>query len=187
MHHLGAKIDKSWITKERIKELLRDSGKQQQELADDLGYSVPYFSAILNGRRPFPVAAAKRISEVFPDVRWQWVLGLDNFKTNHAVIKAQIAGGDFAYSAIEDLVESFGFSLAVSDEDYEKGEETAYNEMRELNISCYPPESTVSVCHEVDGILGSYPAHEIRRLFDEIIEFARFKLDRIIERAGENV
>ena len=194
MRSLETKKDNKKTTQERVKELMKDSGKLQQDLADDVGYSITYFSAILNGRRPFPKAAAKRIAAEFPGVRWEWIMGLDDFKTKNDIIKARIDGSDFAYRAIEDLVGSFGFTFdADNEKDEELAELLAYEHGRELNISCYQPNSMISVFYRSFGIegmvkseIGSYPAHEVQRFFDEIIDFARFKFDRLMERADED-
>ena len=104
--------DNNCITKIRIKSLLRENGMYQQTLADEIPLTAQYFSAMINGNRPFQVSVAKRIAEIFSPVRYEWIMGYDDFKTEDDLIKhTEAEAADKVYLAIEDLINGLGFDL----------------------------------------------------------------------------
>lgn len=94
----------------------------QQTLADEIPLTAQYFSAMINGSRPFQVSVAKRIAEIFPPVRYQWIMGFDDFKTEDDFIKyTEAEAENKVYLAIENLIAGLGFDL-YSDGEYSQSD-----------------------------------------------------------------
>lgn len=66
---------------ERLKELLAENNITQKDLAEKIGYSKEHISFVVVGKRNMPEEMAKIISRHFPYVRFEWLMGYDNFKT----------------------------------------------------------------------------------------------------------
>ena len=67
---------------QRLKLLLKERNITQKDLAARLGYEPQHISNIVRGNRRLNGDIADRItSEIFPDVRPDWLLCRDNFKT----------------------------------------------------------------------------------------------------------
>ena len=67
---------------QRLKLLLKERNITQKDLAVRLGYEPQHISNIVRGNRRLTGDIADRItSEIFPDVRPDWLLCRDNFKT----------------------------------------------------------------------------------------------------------
>lgn len=77
------KVEINPIRGERLKMLLIENGVDQKELAEKIGYTKEHISYIINGRRNLTEDAAQAIIKLFPGTRIEWLMGYDEFKTNH--------------------------------------------------------------------------------------------------------
>jgi len=69
------------ICGKRLRELISASNLTQYEFADKINYTEQQVSYMVNGKRRITPDAAMRIAEMFPPTRFEWLLGLDDFKT----------------------------------------------------------------------------------------------------------
>lgn len=66
----------------RLGELIKSSGMKREEFAKRLPCNPQHISNIVCGRRNLTLGMAQRIkSEIFPEIRLEWLLCIDNFKT----------------------------------------------------------------------------------------------------------
>ena len=77
------RIEINPVRGERLKILLREKRIDQQTPADKIGYSKEHISYVVNGRRNLTEGAARAIIRLFPDIRIEWLMGYDEFKTIH--------------------------------------------------------------------------------------------------------
>lgn len=77
------RVEVNPIRGERLKMLLIENGVDQKEFADKIGYTKEHISYIINGRRNLTEDAAQAIIKLFPGTRIEWLMGYDDFKTNH--------------------------------------------------------------------------------------------------------
>lgn len=166
------KKDNKSVTKDRIKALLQERGMNQQSLADEIPLTAQYFSAMINGHRNFQVDVAKRIAEILPPVRYQWIMGEDDFKTERDLIEHSEKNTDKVYLAIENLVDGLGFGLY------------AENLEESIPVNKIPSECTLFLYNDYENIsVGEYTQADIMNLFEEIADFAEFKIKKLIERS----
>ena len=69
------------VPSKRLRELLKDNHMTQRELAERIYVDARYISMIVCGVRGLSIDMASRIAGCFPGTRVQWLLGLDDFKT----------------------------------------------------------------------------------------------------------
>ena len=66
---------------ERITILLKFLGLSQEQFADKIGYSRQSINAFARGKRRLTNEAAERISQCYPYIRTEWLLGYDDYMT----------------------------------------------------------------------------------------------------------
>lgn len=76
------RIEINPICGQRAKELLKNSSISQGEFASRINYTEQHLSQVLNGKKTLTDEMADKFCEFFPDVRKEWLLGYDDFKTN---------------------------------------------------------------------------------------------------------
>ena len=70
------------ICGQRVKELIKDCGMQQKNFAKKLGYTPEYISVLVTGKKALPANVAHEIIEkMFPHIRFEWLMGWDDHKT----------------------------------------------------------------------------------------------------------
>lgn len=69
----------------RIKELLKENKITQIDFADTIHCTSEHLSAIINGRRRLTEDTARSIVLQFPNIRYEWLMGYDDFKTHHDI------------------------------------------------------------------------------------------------------
>ena len=180
----------------RIKELLHDHEMTQKQLAGKLHYSEQHISLILTGKRPLPVETAKEIAKLFPPVRFEWIMGYDDFRTpteykefphSKAAVDKQ-----FAKQALTMLADTLGYKFKISgshgvpfslDEVMGVSDET-----REL-LAKHADAIRGDCKYEVtrNGIhMADISINEFNSLVLEIKDFTEFKLSKLCKEASTN-
>lgn len=125
------RIEPNLLSGERVKELLRerkDAGKKasQEWLAEQLDISSVYLSDIVRGKKRLTPEMAIKIIRLFPSVRMEWLLGVDNFKTHEERIEKTL---DIAFNQakcldtlMQQLADAHGCKFVIST-DESTGEE----------------------------------------------------------------
>ena len=65
---------------QRLKTLLKQHRKTQAWLAEQLHFAPEHISNIVTGKRGITADNARLIAKLFPDVRIEWLLGMDNIQ-----------------------------------------------------------------------------------------------------------
>lgn len=105
------KPDKN-LTKERggrVKQLLHEHNIRQIELADKISVTPEHLNAILNGKRTLTLEHAQSIAKLF-NVRFEWIMCFDDFKTEHERISAALNGPSDRQALIERLIKIHGYT-----------------------------------------------------------------------------
>lgn len=110
--NIGSRID-MLIDSERKK----DKTKNRAWLAEQIDVSPDYLSMIVYGKRNLTKEKAEAIAKVFPGTRVQWLLCLDDFRTDedlyHCYHTVQLKKSD----TIDELISLLGYSVEYSFED----------------------------------------------------------------------
>lgn len=173
----------------RIKELLEDNNVKQKELAEKLHYSEQHISLILTGKRPLSVETAKEIAKLFPPVRFEWIMGYDNFRTPTEYQEfpfAKIAvDKQFAKQAISMLAAISGYQFKLEGANgYAVSPEDVFgvsNENREFlikHISEIRGDCVYAVILNGEKV-GEISIDCFNRTVSEIKDFVDFKLSRL--------
>ena len=173
----------------RIKELLDDNDMKQKELAEKLHYSEQHISLILTGKRPLPVETAKEIARLFPPVRFEWIMGYDNFRTPTEYAEVpfakKAADKQFAKQAVSMLAATSGYKFevegtsgcAISPEDVfgmtKEGREFLEKHITEIRGDCV---YAILLNGEKKGEIN---IDGFNQIVSEIRDFAEFKLSRL--------
>lgn len=67
---------------ERINIVLKEFGWSQVQLANEIGYSVQQINRLCRGKCRLEEPVARQIATLFPSIRFQWLLALDDEKTH---------------------------------------------------------------------------------------------------------
>ena len=159
---------------QRLKLLLKERNITQKDLAARLGYEPQHISNIVRGNRRLNGDIADRITrEIFPDVRPEWLLCRDDFKTQ--------AEKELAAKA-----------------EWEAGQETArlYDKAFRLFIDGIEDKSGVGLHSQgVDSLIGEYivvtdktgkavgavPAEAFDQLRDELEHYASYLVNLLVK------
>lgn len=110
---MAKKIEKSVQTPgERLKLVMKEQHCTQAQLAERVGRATNHISMIVRGERNLTIENAKRIAKVL-NVRPEWLLGLDDFKTERDVSQAALTYVGAVHILIEYAVEMMGYSLKM--------------------------------------------------------------------------
>ena len=108
------------VSAKRLRELLKDYGISQRELAERIHVDARYISMIACGTRGLSIDMASRIAGCFPETRVQWLLGLDEFKTE-ALRTAGVIQFHNDYEAITtELIIAHGYKVSRFDDSQNK-------------------------------------------------------------------
>lgn len=69
----------------RLKELIKELNMTQQEFGERIGLCSRQISCIVTGTRRLTEENARRIAQLFPRVRYEWLMGYDDYKDDYAV------------------------------------------------------------------------------------------------------
>ena len=159
---------------QRLKLLLKERNITQKDLAVRLGYEPQHISNIVRGNRRLTGDIADRItSEIFPDVRPDWLLCRDNFKTQ--------AEKELAAKA-----------------EWEAGQETArlYDKAFRIFIDGIEDKSGVGLHSQgVDSLIGEYivvtdktgkavgvvPAEAFDKMQEELEHYASYLVNLLVK------
>lgn len=103
----------------RIKSLLKDHNMRQIDLASAIVWSPEHLSAVLNGRRTLTTEMAVSIAALFPPVRYQWLMGEDDFRTeedrfSHILDKMEDSAKTF-HSLFKGIASNFNYEIKLLD------------------------------------------------------------------------
>lgn len=175
----------------RIKELLEDNNVKQKELAEKLHYSEQHISLILTGKRPLSVETAREIAKLFPPVRFEWIMGYDNFRTPTEYQEfpfSKIAvDKQFAKQAISMLAAMSGYQFklegtngcAISPEDV-FGVSKENREFLKKHISEIRGDCVYAVLLNGEKV-GEISIDRFNQTVSEIKDFVDFKLSRLFK------
>lgn len=148
----------------RVKKVLGSLGMTQKEFAAEFGYTEQHVSYIIRGKRNLTVEAAQKISQKYPRFRFEWLLGYDDFETEHDKMAAAVGSLHNAYNHITALIELHGYSFSEIDLSHENEfVKTAYS-------------SNAVEIRDGEGRSTMIPHSQWRRLISEIDRFIDFEM-----------
>ncbi len=77
-------------TGHRVAELIKSLNMTQTEFGDKIGLGSRQVSCIVTGKRRLTEDNARRIAELFPPVRYEWLLGWDDYSDNNSLMNAKL-------------------------------------------------------------------------------------------------
>ena len=115
------KMEINLISNERLSSLLKEKKIKQSELAEKLNYTPQQISRIVTGKERLTEDFARKIIELFKTgdletdmfdtIRYEWLMGLDNFKTEGDRMDAFYEGKEERTALTIRLVELCGYSV----------------------------------------------------------------------------
>lgn len=98
------RVEINKVCGERLRSLLKKYKMNQQELADEIGYTKEHISFVINGKRNLTPEAAEAIVEIFPDTRIGWLLGYEDYETDTDLLNVIVKENLDTALAIEELL-----------------------------------------------------------------------------------
>lgn len=162
---------------ERITILLRFLGLSQEQFADKTGYSRQSINAFARGTRRLTNEAAERISQCYPYIRTEWLLGYDDYMT---VDDKKLADDKF-FAGHSLLSQSFLGFARFNGFEFNSKEINAKDQSVEIpdNIRDVP---LISIFFEGKKIGNCSPA-EYGQTIIEISDFVEFKIKKLCEQS----
>lgn len=65
----------------RVKQICVEQGITQNELSNRIGISKQNFSLMITGKANITEDTARKIVQIFPEYRFEWIMGYDDYKT----------------------------------------------------------------------------------------------------------
>lgn len=180
-----AKIDQEINEKrgKRVKELLKDNGKTQVWLAEQLYLQPEHLNMMLNGKRNLGEDKIHAIVELFPGVELDWLLGISDYKTVGEHFARTISQcqheGELLMIGLRAFAQLSGYEITFAAPALSDGQQTA------------PVEAWLKMFREgytVSGKEGSatISLEDMNRLQNEICDFVEFKLNRLCEKEDKD-
>lgn len=70
------------LSAERVNKLISESGMTQKEFAEKVVHCTQqHMNRMVKGNAPVTAETADQITKYFPEIRFEWLMGYDNFKT----------------------------------------------------------------------------------------------------------
>lgn len=158
----------------RLKELITSNGMTRDKFAERLPCSTGHISSIIYGKRSLTIDMAQRIkSEIFPDIRIEWLLCIDDFKTQEEKDahskemwekshKAALLYDEAFKCFIDGIEDLCGYGL--------------HSQGTDILIGDY-----IAVSDSTGEKIGAIPAESFDRLKREIENFASYSLNLLIK------
>lgn len=173
---------------ERFDALLKEKGKTNSWIGKKIGCEHQHVSNMRrNRKRITPEMAEIIVRELFPDVRTQWLLGWDDFKTEKekeeyrelcykATMEASVAYDDKIKVLVEDIIyRETGFNLGsvlhLPDKDYTEG-----------TCKVWKDRECIQLCDENRTQVALIDLDDLREIVDRIDDYATYLVNRVVER-----
>ena len=109
-------------TGKRVAELIKELNMTQIEFGEKIGLGSRQISCIVTGKRRLTEDNARRIAELFPPVRFEWLMGWDDYKTikqlqhecimeeSKSILKSPLESAKHLY-LVADVLRELGYSF----------------------------------------------------------------------------
>lgn len=180
----------------RLNECLNDKRMAQKELAEKSGYTKQYISYIVTGKKNMSLESAEIFSNILR-VRKEYLLCKDNFKTFDAITKYVINQLDNSNEAIISLLNFAGLHITGGIIECESGDTFTTASIPKICISQKDISGngeTIKICGEsqtpksmkiyveVGEIRKEIPQEVLYYLYEDIIDYIRFKCNKFKDR-----
>ena len=161
---------------ERVREVLKEHGVTQELASKWLGYSdYRIVSMICRGARSLTYQKARILTEHFPEVRIEYLMGEDDFKTEEEQAeyfrkqgeRVQIAFEEFFRKVVDRAGYCFEFKHLELDDFLNCEEQYIFSKDGVITGLSY---------FDKDGDIG------IQSFWDDVIDYAAFRLSKIIQK-----
>lgn len=99
---------------QRLKEVISASPFSQKDFAEAvLHYTPEHLSLIINGKRSLTPELAEKIVSMFPHIRYQWLMGVDDIKTENERVDVMLTKEERSKQLIEELIKLHGYELTT--------------------------------------------------------------------------
>lgn len=154
---------------ERLKLLLKDNNMTQREFADLANYSEVHVCGVVNGTRNITEDLARIAAEIFPPTRIQWILGLDDYRTEAEKRNEEFLG---AVNESQSRVDAFTVLLRLAGYDVE----LAARDGTDLIISLIDGVRSGYTIYKGDEVLGRCPLERYNMLAFDMQELAEQRI-----------
>lgn len=166
------------ISAERVKILITASGKTQGEFAETIAYCTQqHLSRIVNGHSPVTWETAAKIAESFPHIRIEWIMGLDDYKTEADRIRKSVTVREQKLTAFANILQLHNYAIdnvtadmpCKTDENGKAYQDTTYKLTSPRGASRFlsEPELFSLIC-DFDNYLEMRCSFEFRKLIDGV-------------------
>ena len=159
---------------ERLKMLCDDEGITQKDLSKKIHISPQTISKIINQRSSLTEDNAKRIIDLYPKYRFEWLMGYDPYKTtselNLAILSQAQQEGDKLLLGLQAFASLCGYEISLPLS--ANGSKDAMEIVEAIKLGYAINRKGKTVYISIDNM---------NRLQNEICDFVEFKLKKIVE------
>ena len=136
----GKRVPINWDAVHRVKKLLNDNGKSQEWLAEQLDLSPVTISRLLTGKHSITDDRAKKIANLFPGTRHEWIMGEDDFQTDEEKLSSMALRNyeraDAEVKAFFSSAKAVGFDFVFTPNNKDTDYQIVYDNELVGQISC---------------------------------------------------
>lgn len=182
---------------ERLNEIINDlknkkSIKNKEEFAASLGYQPGTISRYLSGDRNITENAIDRICDVYKEYRKEYLLGIDDFKTEYEYLEYQILNKDETLNALKrcifELIKingiHFRLSHQISKKELEILNDFEYDSYEQSRIIDFISESGYFFQKDDRSVRLSFS--DIEKLSTKICDYVGFEMNHLMHEATED-
>lgn len=162
---------------ERLKKLCEDERIKQKELSEKILLSPQTISKIINKKSSLTEDNAKRIIDLYPQYRFEWLMGYDPYKTtaelNIAILSQAQQEGDKLLLGLQAFASLSGYEILIP---------LSASGSRDVMEIVEAINHGYSITHAGKTVFISID--NMNRLQNEICDFVEFKLQKIVEEAN---
>ena len=158
----------------RVKQLCEDQKISQQELSQTTGISQQNISLMINGKANVTESTAKILVREFPQYRFEWFMGYDDYKTIRDLTLSLFQQARHEANMLD---EGFLFYATLN----------GYSiEYPDFSSSCHIEEAIENIKHGYTISKGDKSRRlsldELRDFENDICDYIGFRLDRFMEK-----
>ena len=166
------------IRGKRLKQIITEEHTTQKALNKATGISQQAISEMINGKANVTDTTAEAVLKVYPHYRYEWLMGLDDFKT----VGEQFSGainemnqeGEMLMRGLCSFANLSGFAISFTSSAFQHGHTDSIDNVMKWIRDGY----TISR----NGQTAQLSIEDFNDLEEEICDYVELRLDRIIQK-----
>lgn len=167
------KLELNPIRGKRLKQIIREKGISQQALSKTIHISQQAISAMVNERANLTETTAKAVIKLYPEYRYEWLMGYDDFKTRDDMYLSKFSE---RFKAVSNQMDFMNCVFRLN------GYIIKYIE-NDPNVPNIEFEKDYYAIFDGSNMIAKLSIEEFQNLNEELSNYSTYCVNRAIERS----